>query len=174
LSCMGPTLSRFSTAPMLLDAWYKRSSDLLRPSHSFVIALALSTSALPPKSTSEIPVRASKFAHPSKKFPDISLREFGWKVRFHWHKRERVGAYQGLNTQNSLFFSLLAGNLVAETGSTVTASATTHSGIVGCFPVSGYGRRLGGIQPLAFRIRRWPHEFTLLWMIGSLRSLFER
>jgi len=28
---------------------------------------------------------------------------------------------------NSLFFSLLAGNLAMETGSTVTASATTHS-----------------------------------------------
>jgi hypothetical protein len=30
--------------------------------------------------------------------------------------------------QNSLFFSLLAGNLRVETGSTTTASATNHSG----------------------------------------------
>jgi hypothetical protein len=38
--------------------------------------------------------------------------------------------------RNSLFFSLLAGNLDAETGSTTTASATTHSLASLGFPVS--------------------------------------
>ena len=36
------------------------------------------------------------------------------------------GALEATILQNSLFFSLLAGNLVVETGSTATASATTQ------------------------------------------------
>ena len=43
----------------------------------------------------------------------------------------RVSAFKialnGQSRQNSLLISLLAGNLDAETGSTVTASATTQS-----------------------------------------------
>jgi len=46
-----------------------------------------------------------------------------------------------MNPLNSLFFSLLAGNALLETGSNVTASTTTLSGTTGDFPESrGKGR----------------------------------
>jgi hypothetical protein len=49
------------------------------------------------------------------------------------------------NPQNSLLISLLPGNLVAETGSIPTASATTQSDPNGRFPVSGKEPAIGGL-----------------------------
>jgi len=43
------------------------------------------------------------------------------------HRLDAKIAAERLNLQNSLLISLLAGNLTVETGSTATASATTHS-----------------------------------------------
>jgi hypothetical protein len=43
---------------------------------------------------------------------------------------------EGQIPKNSLFFSLLSGNLDVETGSIRTASATTQSDANRCFPVS--------------------------------------
>jgi hypothetical protein len=45
-------------------------------------------------------------------------------------------AAERLNPQNSLLFSLLAGNLAMETGSIRAASTTTQSDANRCFPVS--------------------------------------
>jgi hypothetical protein len=50
--------------------------------------------------------------------------------------------------QNSLFFSLLAGNYDAETGSITTASATTHSFEPRDFPETCKWPAIGGL-------RRW-------------------
>ena len=46
--------------------------------------------------------------------------------------------------QNSLFFSLLVGNLAVETGSTWTASATTSSLILQLYLTKLLNRMIGG------------------------------
>ncbi len=51
---------------------------------------------------------------------------------------------------NSLFFSLLAWKMDAETGSTATASATTHSGSNGDFPEPSDLPRIGGVAQRDF------------------------
>jgi|ERR1039458_6215922 hypothetical protein len=51
----------------------------------------------------------------------------------------------GQKLKNSLFFSLFAGNLGVETGSTWTASATTQSRILRDFPKPRKLRRIGGV-----------------------------
>ena len=63
-------------------------------------------------------------------------REF----RFKSAKSLRVSGPEprsGLELKNSLFFSLSAGNFRIETGSYVTASATTQSHVWRDFPVAG-------------------------------------
>src|SRR5437899_177333 len=47
--------------------------------------------------------------------------------------------------RNSLFFSVLAGNLAVETGSTTTASATTQSFETRDFPKHEENDRVGGL-----------------------------
>jgi hypothetical protein len=77
----------------------------------------------------KFPVLASKFPVLFKKFPVPLSREFGSKTS---EIIVRMGCFKPRSRpkfKNSLFFSLLAGNLVVETGSTATASATTHSHI---------------------------------------------
>jgi hypothetical protein len=70
-----------------------------------------------------------------EKFPVPVCREFGFKrLNFIAESPAKI-ADSDQNRQNSLLFSLLAGNFVAETGSTVTASATTQSCANGDFPV---------------------------------------
>jgi hypothetical protein len=51
-------------------------------------------------------------------------------IHFLWQLRH--------NTGNSLFFSLIAGNLASETGSPLTGSSATQSGVRGI--ISGYVR----------------------------------
>jgi hypothetical protein len=76
----------------------------------------------------KLPDRRLKIPVLCKKFPVPLRREFRGKAP------KSLGFAGGLmrevapKLKNSLFFSLLAGNLDAETGSTTTASATTHSG----------------------------------------------
>jgi hypothetical protein len=55
-------------------------------------------------------------------------------------------AAERLNLQNSLLISLLAGNLTVETGSTATASATTHSRATRDFLKLREWPRFGGIS----------------------------
>jgi hypothetical protein len=63
----------------------------------------------------------------ARKFPVLLRREFGRKPLILRPNNSGPSTTEARNWQNSLFFSLLAGNSDAETGSTVTASATTHS-----------------------------------------------
>jgi hypothetical protein len=65
-----------------------------------------------------------KFPVSSQKFPVPLSREFGSKSPKIIGRMRSSETQAGSNLKNSLFFSLLAGNLDAETGSTVTASAT--------------------------------------------------
>ena len=54
-------------------------------------------------------------------------------------------AAEGLNLQNSLLFSLLSGNLDAETGSIATGSATTQSFATEEFLSPREKPRIGGV-----------------------------
>src|SRR5262249_240204 len=61
-----------------------------------------------------------------------------------------------LNLRNSRFFSLINGNLTAETGSIPTASTTTHSRF---FPTSGDAPKMpanGGLFQCVLRVSRSP------------------
>jgi hypothetical protein len=77
-------------------------------------------------------------------------------------------ALAGLILRFSLLISLLAGNSVAETGSTRTASATTHSRANGDFLALTISPRIGGVVWLRF-VSAEDHLF--LAAVSSLLSL---
>ena len=70
---------------------------------------------------------AEKFPVHCKKFPVPLRREFCRKLLNLLADWARKSAREVGFLQNSLFFSLLAGNLRVETGSILAASTTTHS-----------------------------------------------
>ena len=66
-------------------------------------------------------------------------------------------AAEAQNFQNSLLFSLLSGNLDAETGSHPTASATTQLRATGEFLAACEIRRIGGVvreRPVSETVHR--------------------
>jgi hypothetical protein len=64
------------------------------------------------------------------------------------HKSCLESPPQDRNYQNSLLFSLLAGNRTCETGSIATASATTQSCANGDFPVQFFYEFASWVPPL--------------------------
>ena len=72
----------------------------------------------------KLPDRLLKYPVHAGKFPVLTGREFGSKPPKRLDKRGRLRWKNNLKSNKSLFISLLAGNLAAETGSTATASAT--------------------------------------------------
>jgi hypothetical protein len=72
----------------------------------------------------------------SKKFPVPLSGEFGSKATKSLGVCDPLSRDPGPKLKNSLLISLLAGNFVAETCSTSTASSTTQSRVCGDFQVS--------------------------------------
>ena len=89
-------------------------------------------------------VLAPKFPVLPQKFPVPLRREFGAKAPEIIGLMGSLMCEAGLNLKNSLFFSLLAGNLGVETGSTMTVSATTHSFERRDFPETAKSPAIGG------------------------------